>query len=86
MIAACGRRCDHDVAPGTDFAAVAAFLRPMNAHMPGTSTRSPIKGILFALGGALILSVNDVAIKSLSGKYALHQVILTRAFISMALI
>lgn len=58
----------------------------MNAHMPATATRSPIKGILFALGGALILSVNDVAIKSLSGKYALHQVILTRAFISMALI
>lgn len=47
---------------------------------------APIRGILFALGGALILSVNDVAIKSLSGKYALHQVILTRAFISMALI
>ena len=45
-----------------------------------------LRGILFALGGALVLSVNDVAIKSLSGDYALHQVILTRAFISMALI
>ena len=43
-----------------------------------------LRGILFALGGALVLSVNDVAIKSLSGDYALHQVILTRAFISMA--
>lgn len=47
---------------------------------------SPLRGILFALGGALVLSVNDVSIKSLSGKYALHQVILTRAFISIALV
>ena len=48
--------------------------------------RASLKGILFALGGALVLSINDVSIKSLSGKYALHQVILTRAIISITLV
>lgn len=48
--------------------------------------RSSLKGVFFALGGALVLSVNDVSIKSLSGKYALHQVILTRAIISLLLV
>jgi len=49
--------------------------------------RSPaLTGILFAIGGTLIFSVNDVSIKFLSGGYALHQVILIRAFVAMALI
>jgi drug/metabolite transporter (DMT)-like permease len=49
--------------------------------------RSPaLTGILFAIGGTLIFSVNDVAIKFLSGGYALHQVILIRAFVAMAFI
>lgn len=48
-------------------------------------TSSPaLPGILFALGGALTLSINDVAIKFLSNDYALHQVILTRALIGLA--
>jgi drug/metabolite transporter (DMT)-like permease len=34
----------------------------------------------------VVLSVNDLAIKSLSGSYALHQIILIRAFIGMALV
>jgi drug/metabolite transporter (DMT)-like permease len=42
-----------------------------------------LTGILFAAGGALIFSVNDVAIKFLSDDYALHQVILIRAFVAM---
>lgn len=46
----------------------------------------PAKGILFALGGGVILSINDLAIKFLSGDYALHQVILIRAFIGIALV
>lgn len=50
------------------------------------SVPSHLRGVFFALGGALTLSVNDVAIKSLSGTYALHQVILTRAFIAMAVV
>lgn len=45
-----------------------------------------LKGILFAIGGGLTLSVNDVAIKFLSGDYALHQVILLRAAIGMSLV
>jgi drug/metabolite transporter (DMT)-like permease len=49
--------------------------------------RSPaLTGILFAIGGTLIFSINDVAIKFLSGGYALHQVILIRAFVAMAFI
>lgn len=42
-----------------------------------------LTGILFALGGSSVLSVNDLAIKSLSGDYALHQVILFRALIGL---
>jgi drug/metabolite transporter (DMT)-like permease len=49
--------------------------------------RSPaLTGILFAIGGTLIFSVNDVSIKFLSDGYALHQVILIRAFVAMAFI
>ncbi|MBL9075596.1 DMT family transporter [Tabrizicola sp.] len=49
--------------------------------------RSPaLTGILFAIGGTLIFSVNDVSIKFLSGGYALHQVILIRAFVAMTFI
>ena len=44
-------------------------------------------GILFALGGGIVLSMNDLAIKALSGSgYALHQVILLRAFIGIAIV
>jgi drug/metabolite transporter (DMT)-like permease len=45
-----------------------------------------LTGILFAIGGTLIFSVNDVAIKFLSGGYALHQVILIRALVAMTFI
>lgn len=45
--------------------------------------RAPLTGVLAAVGGAAVLSVNDVAIKFLSGSYALHQVILTRSLISI---
>jgi len=48
--------------------------------------QASLTGILLALGGAAVLSVNDLAIKALSGSYALHQVILIRAFIGMALV
>lgn len=43
-------------------------------------------GILLAIGGAVVLSLNDLAIKALSGDYALHQVILLRAVVGMALV
>jgi drug/metabolite transporter (DMT)-like permease len=49
--------------------------------------QKPSTGILFALGGAIVLSMNDLAIKALAdGGYALHQVILIRAFISMVIV
>lgn len=52
--------------------------------MTTAPTRSPaLTGILCALAGSAIFSINDVAIKSLSGSYALHQVILIRALIGM---
>jgi drug/metabolite transporter (DMT)-like permease len=47
---------------------------------------APLAGVLFALGGGVILSVNDLAIKALSGDYPLHQVMLIRAFIGIALV
>ena len=53
--------------------------------MSGTPKHS-VTGILFALGGAVVLSVNDLAIKALSVGYALHQVILIRAFVGMAIV
>lgn len=44
---------------------------------------APLSGILLAIGGSLVFSVNDVAIKFLSGDYPLHQVILVRAIIGL---
>ncbi|TXI02155.1 MAG: DMT family transporter [Pseudorhodobacter sp.] len=51
-----------------------------------TPAKSNTSGILLALGGGVTLSMNDLAIKALSDSYALHQVILIRAFIGMALV
>lgn len=45
-----------------------------------------LTGILLALGGGVMLSLNDLAIKFLSGSYALHQIILIRAFISLLIV
>jgi drug/metabolite transporter (DMT)-like permease len=50
------------------------------------TVKAPVAGIFLALGGGVVLSVNDLAIKALSGTYALHQVILVRAFISIAIV
>lgn len=43
----------------------------------------PLVGILLALGGSLVFSINDMAIKFLSGGYPLHQVVLVRAIIGL---
>lgn len=48
--------------------------------------RRVLIGISCAIGGATLLSINDLAIKSLSGGYPLHEVILVRAFIAFAFI
>ncbi len=55
-------------------------------HMKDDDASTTLKGIFFAIGGALTLSINDVAIKFLSGSYALHQVILLRAMVGMAVV
>lgn len=44
-----------------------------------------LSGALCALAAAVFFSVNDMAIKVLSGDYALHQVVLIRSLIGMAL-
>ena len=53
--------------------------------MTDTAPRK-LTGILLALGGGVTLSMNDLAIKALSGSYALHQVILIRALIGIVLV
>jgi len=45
--------------------------------------RTALIGILCAVAGSAVFSINDLAIKALSSDYALHQVILTRSFISL---
>ena len=47
--------------------------------------RLALIGILSAVGGSLVFSVNDVAIKFLSGDYALHEVVLIRSIVGMAI-
>jgi len=47
------------------------------------TARHTLFGILAAIGGAAVFSINDVAIKSLSGRYPLHEVILARSTISL---
>ena len=51
-----------------------------------TQRSTDLTGVLCALGGSVSLSVNDMAVKSLSGHYALHQVILVRAAIGILFI
>jgi drug/metabolite transporter (DMT)-like permease len=45
--------------------------------------RLALIGILSAVGGSLVFSVNDVSIKFLSGDYALHEVVLIRSAIGL---
>ncbi len=45
--------------------------------------RQTLIGILCAVGASFAFSINDMAIKALSGDYALHQVILFRSVIGM---
>lgn len=48
--------------------------------------RQTLIGILCAVGASFAFSINDMAIKDLSGDYALHQVILFRSVIGMAFV
>lgn len=53
--------------------------------LPG-ARRQTLTGILCALGASAAFSVNDMAIKFLSGDYALHQVILIRSLVGMSVV
>lgn len=50
------------------------------------ASRRVLWGIAAAMGGSAVFSLNDLCIKQLSGEYALHQVILVRAFVGLAFI
>ncbi len=54
--------------------------------MSNPTSRHVLIGILCAMGGSATLSLNDLFIKALSSTYALHQVILVRAFVGIAFI
>ena len=54
--------------------------------MTEAQSRTVLIGISCAVGGSVALSFNDLFIKQLSGGYALHQVILVRAFVGVAFI
>ncbi|WP_210529471.1 DMT family transporter [Rubellimicrobium arenae] len=51
-----------------------------------SSQRTALWGLLFALGGSLVLSVNDMAVKALSDGYPLHEVVLTRSIIGIGVV
>lgn len=52
----------------------------------GRASRHVLLGIAAAMGGSAVFSLNDLCIKQLSGEYALHQVILVRAFVGLTFI
>ena len=51
-----------------------------------TPTRPPIVGAIWAMSAMLFFSVNDVTIKFLSPYYALHEIVLLRSLIGMAVL
>ena len=51
---------------------------------PNPDRRILLLGIASAMGASCFFSINDSAIKFLSGGYALHQIVLIRSFIGMA--
>ena len=54
--------------------------------MSDAQSRMVLIGITCAVSGVMALSLNDLIIKQLSDLYALHQVILVRAFVATAFI
>lgn len=62
---------------------LAAFMTL--AADPALSRQTRI-GILCAIGASVAFSVNDMAIKFLSGDYALHQVVMIRSLVGIAFV
>ncbi len=56
-------------------------LDPVSAE-----ARTRIIGVFCIVGGMLFFSLNDMGIKFLSGDYALHQVVLIRTIVAMAIL
>ena len=54
--------------------------------MPTPSPRNNLLGISSAIGASFFFSFNDMAIKFISGDYALHQVVLIRSLIGMVVL
>ena len=54
--------------------------------MPISSPRNNLLGISSAIGASFFFSFNDMAIKFVSGDYALHQVVLIRSMIGMVVL
>lgn len=55
--------------------------------LPDTGLRrQTLLGILCAVGASMVFAVNDVAIKFLSGDYALHQVVLIRSLVGIGFV
>ena len=54
--------------------------------MTSPSSNHVLTGLACAIGGAATLSLNDLFIKTLSQGYALHQIILIRAFVGIVFI
>lgn len=48
--------------------------------------RPGLAGILLALGGSAVMSLNDLSVKALSGSYPLHEVILVRAGVGLSVL
>lgn len=51
----------------------------------GETHNSPALGVAFMLVGMFCISLNDLVIKMLSGDYPLHQIVLTRSTVGLAL-
>lgn len=58
----------------------------MSRALTGLALSTTAVGALCTLGASIAFTVNDMAIKSLSGAYALHQVVLIRSAIGLAIL
>ena len=50
---------------------------------PAESYDSPIKGIFYLVAGVFVFSIQDVIIKSLSGKYPVNEIVIIRSCIAI---
>lgn len=71
---------------GQNRARKARYPSGMTSDIPTRPSRHVLLGIAAAMSGSAVFSLNDLCIKHLSGAYALHQVILVRAFVGVAFI